>query len=161
MERLEVIDILSRMNALPADADSRAGSDITFDAFRLVEDPIVTNRIAVEAIQQLPRNYKFDVVLAANEESKLFAYALAMAAWARFAYLDPEEGAGLAHGYRIDKDEKVLMVDILVDEATSLEDMVDLIAASKAKNAGAISVVAIGDAAPLSENFYPLLRFAD
>ena len=46
-----------------------------------------------------------------------------------------------------------------VDEATSFEDMVDLIASKKAKNAGAVSVVALGEANPLSENFYPLLRF--
>ena len=67
--------------------------------------------------------------------------------------------AVLTHGFRIDKDEKVLMVDTLVDEATSFEDMVDLIASKKAKNAGAVSVVALGEANPLSENFYPLLRF--
>ena len=82
----------------------------------LLEDPIVTNRIAVEALQQLPRNYKFDVVLAANEESKLLAYAIATAAWARFAYADLESGEGLTNGFRIDKDEKVLMVDTLVDD---------------------------------------------
>lgn len=110
-------------------------------------------------MQQLPPNYKFDVVLAANEESKLLAYAIAMAAWARFAYADLESGEGLTNDFRIDKDEKVLMVDTLVDEATSFEDMVDLIASKKAKNVGAVSVVALGDANPLSENFYPLLRF--
>lgn len=157
MERSEVIDILTRMNALPADADSLAPEQIEFAVHRLVEDPIVTNRLAVEAIQQLPRNYKFDVVLAMDEASELFAYALAMAAWARFAYADGEEG--LVNGYRIDKDEKVLIVETVVDEGTSLEDAVDLIAAAKAKNAGAISLVALGDAAPLPENFYPLLRF--
>lgn len=160
MERSEVIDILSRMNALPADADALDADAITFDAYRLVEDPIVTNRIAVEAIQQLPRNHKFDVVLAANEESELFAYALAMAAWARFAAADFESGAGLVDGYHIDKDEKVLIVDTLVDEATSFEDAIDLIAESKAKKAGAIALIARGDCAPLSEHFYPLLRFA-
>ena len=147
MERAEVIDILTRMKALPEDVESLDSSAVTFDAYRLLEDPIVTNRIAVEALQQLPRNYKFDVVLAANEESKLLAYA------------DLESGEGLTNGFRIDKDEKVLMVDTLVDEATSFEDMVDLIASKKAKNAGAVSVVALGEANPLSENFYPLLRF--
>ena len=88
MERAEVIDILTRMKALPEDVESLDSSAATFDAYRLLEDPIVTNRIAVEALQQLPRNYKFDVVLAANEESKLLAYAIATAAWARFAYAD-------------------------------------------------------------------------
>ena len=155
MERAEVIDILTRMKALPEDVESLDSSAVTFDAYRLLEDPIVTNRIAVEALQQLPRNYK----LAANEESKLLAYAIATAAWARFAYADLESGEGLTNGFRIDKDEKVLMVDTLVDEATSFEDMVDLIASKKAKNAGAVSVVALGEANPLSENFYPLLRF--
>lgn len=159
MERPEVIDILTRMKALPEDVESLDSSAVTFDAYRLLEDPIVINRIAVEALQQLPRNYKFDVVLAANEESKLLAYAIATAAWARFAYADLESGEGLTNGFRIDKDEKVLMVDTLVDEATSFEDMVDLIASKKAKNAGAVSVVALGEANPLSENFYPLLRF--
>ena len=132
MERAEVIDILTRMKALPEDVESLDSSAVTFDAYRLLEDPIVTNRIAVEALQQLPRNYKFDVVLAANEESKLLAYAIATAAWARFAYADLESGEGLTNGFRIDKDEKVLMVDTLVDEATSFEDMVDLIASKKA-----------------------------
>lgn len=79
MERAEVIDILTRMKALPEDVESLDSSAVTFDAYRLLEDPIVTNRIAVEALQQLPRNYKFDVVLAANEESKLLAYAIATA----------------------------------------------------------------------------------
>lgn len=159
MERTEVIDILTRMNALPADVETIDPATLEFDAFRLAEDPIITNRIAVEALQQLPRDYKFDVVLAANEESKLFAYALAMAAWARFAYADFEAGEGLVNGYSIKKNEKVLIVDTLVDDATSFEDMVDLIAEKKAKNAGAIALVAIGDAAPLSKDFYPLLRF--
>ena len=127
MERAEVIDILTRMKALPEDVESLDSSAVTFDAYRLLEDP-------VEALQQLPRNYKFDVVLAANEESKLLAYAIATAAWARFAYADLESGEGLTNGFRIDKDEKVLMVDTLVDEATSFEDMVDLIASKKAKN---------------------------
>ena len=157
MERSEIIDILARMNALPADADSLAPEQIEFDIYRLVEDPIITNRLAVEAIQQLPRNYKFDVVLATDEASQLFAYALAMAAWARFAYADGQEG--LVNDYRINKDEKVLIVRATVDEGTSLEDAVDLIADAKAKNAGAISLIALGDAAPLPENFYPLLRF--
>jgi adenine/guanine phosphoribosyltransferase-like PRPP-binding protein len=157
MERSEIIDILARMNALPADADSLASEQIEFDIYRLVEDPIITNRLAVEAIQQLPRNYKFDVVLATDEASQLFAYALAMAAWARFAYADGQEG--LVNDYRINKDEKVLIVRATVDEGTSLEDAVDLIADAKAKNAGAISLIALGDAAPLPENFYPLLRF--
>ena len=81
-----------------------------------------------------------------------------MAAWARFAYADGEEG--LVNGYQINKDEKVLIVETVVDESTSLEDAVDLIMDAKAKNAGAISLVALGGAAPLSENFYPLLSFA-
>lgn len=80
MERAEVIDILTRMKALPEDVESLDPNAVTFDAYRLLEDPIITNRIAVEALQQLPRNYKFDVVLAANEESKLLAYAIATAA---------------------------------------------------------------------------------
>ena len=159
MERAEIIDILQRMNALPADVDSLAPEAIEIDSFRLLEDPIVTNRIAVEALQQLPRDYKFDVVLAANEEAKRFAYALATAAWARFAYTDLENGEGLANGYRIGKGERVLMVDTVVDEGTSFEDMVDLIEEKKGKNAGAIALAAIGDAAPLEEHFYPVLRF--
>jgi orotate phosphoribosyltransferase len=157
MERSEVIDILTRMNALPADAESLDPEQVNFDVYRLVEDPIITNRLAVEAIQQLPRNYKFDVVLANNKASELFAYALAMAAWARFAYANGEEG--LVNGYSIKQGDKVLIVDAVVDEATSLEDAVDLIADAKAENAGAVSVIALGNAAPLSENFYPLLRF--
>ena len=49
MERAEVIDILTRMKALPEDVESLDSSAVTFDAYRLLEDPIVTNRIAVEA----------------------------------------------------------------------------------------------------------------
>lgn len=159
MERSEVIDILTRMKALPAEVEALDPAQVTLDVYRLVEDPIVTNRIAVESIQQLPRNYKFDVVLAANEESELFAYALAMAAWARYASADPETGEGLLNGYHIDKDDKVLIVDTMVDDSTSFEPLIDLIAARKAKSAGAIALVSIGDATPLPENYYPLLRF--
>lgn len=159
MERSEVIDILERMNALPKDADSLDLADLEIDAFRLIEDPIVTNRIAVEALQQLPRDYKFDVVLASNEAAKMFAYALATAAWARFAYADFDEADGLVNGYKINKGEKVLIVDTVVNDGTSFEDMVDLIDSKKAKNAGAIVLASLGDASPLSENFYPLLRF--
>lgn len=159
MERADIIDILQRMNALPADVDSLALDAIEIDSFRLLEDPIVTNRIAVEALQQLPRDYKFDVVLASNEAAKLFAYALATAAWARFAYADLENGEGLANGYKIGKGERVLMVDTVVDEGTSFEDMIDVIEDNKGKNAGAIALAALGDAKPLEEHFYPVLRF--
>lgn len=158
MERSDVIDILTRMNALPADAESLDPATIEFDSFRLLEDPIITNRIAVEALQQLPRDYKFDVVLASNEAAKLFAYAIATAAWARFAYADFENADGLVDGYTIKKGDRVLMVDTVVDDATSFEDMVDLIAEKKGKNAGAVSVIALGDAEPLEDNFYPVLR---
>jgi orotate phosphoribosyltransferase len=159
MEREEILDILGRMNALPKDIDTQNASSIQFDILRLVEDPIVTNRIAVEALQQLPRNYKFDVVLAANEESKLLAFAVATAAWARFAYADFEQCGGLTNGFSINKDEKVLIIESCVDESTSFEQCIDLIESKHAKCAGAISIVSLGNAAPLPENYYPLLQF--
>lgn len=159
MERSEILEFLTRMNALPQDPDAIEPDTLEFNAYRLVEDPIITNRMAVELLQKLPRDKKFDVVLASNEDSKLFAYALAMAAWARFAYADLEVGSGLESGYRIDKGDNVLIVDTFVDAGTSFEDMVDLIKDNKGKVAGAVSVVSIGDAAPLPDGYYALLNF--
>lgn len=161
MERSEIIDILTRMNALPADVESIDPTEVTFDAYRLSEDPIVSNRIAVEAIQLLPRDRKFEVVLPANKESELFAYALAMAAWARFATLDHESGEGLAHGYTINNGEQVLIVDTLVDDSTTYEDIVDIVADNKGKLAGALSIATIGEVSPLAKNYFSLLPFGD
>ncbi len=158
MEREEILDILEKTHALTKgsfeDTDG-APTESHIECIRLLEDPIVTNRFAVEALQKLPHGTKFDVVVTPFERGLLFGYSVATAAWARFVYTDE---AALNHGFEIGKNDKVLIVDDVFDDPSVLCDLIDLVESKDAKVIGALSLFAVGDLSDIEADLYPLVE---
>lgn len=105
MERTEIEELLERMGALVE------GDAAGIDSRALMQDPIVTNRLAVELLQRIDRDSKPEVVVAPAGEASYFGYSVALAAWTRFLYAEQgEAGLRLAEGTQLKKKERALIV---------------------------------------------------
>lgn len=107
MEMAEIKDLLVRMGAL--DETSDAGS---IDSFALLQDPIVSNRLAVELLQRIDRDAKPELVVAPEGYGSYFGYSIALAAWTRFLPLKGgQDGSySLPEGLSCKRNERVIVV---------------------------------------------------
>lgn len=118
MNEAEIKEILSKMGALDGEGDSQH-----IDAVALMQDPIVTNRLAVELLQRIDRDAKPELVLALEGDGSYFGYSVALAAWMRFVYASKtSDGYATPEGAPILQKNKTLVVlDTYDDEvATAL-----------------------------------------
>lgn len=133
MEQTEIIEQLKRMDALVE------GAQPCIDSRALMQDPIVTNRLAVELLQRIDHDSKPETVLAPAGEASYFGYSVALAAWTRFLYADEVEGAyRLAEGTQLKKKERVLIVVDSYD-ADVVAALVGLVEAAGAKPLAVLS----------------------
>lgn len=138
MKQEEIVELFIKMGALPKDSKNSS----SFESARLIEDPIVTNRIAVELLQMLPDGTKFDAVLCLHNDEMLFGYSVATAAWARFVTAKVEEGkAVFQKGGSVKKKEKVLIVDDVLDDKQAIQVLIDTVEKQEGKVVGICSVV--------------------
>lgn len=153
METQEIIDLLNKMGALGAEEDApRIASRA------LMQDPIVTNRLAVELLQKLDRDLKPEAVLAPAGEASYFGYSVALAAWMRFLYATADEGGfTLPEGTNLNKKERVLIVLDGYDEDVAA----GLVAA--VRDAGAKPLAVLSLSAPTAETAHgcPTLSLID
>lgn len=140
MEQNEITEQLERMGALVEDGkgiDSRA----------LMQDPIVSNRLAVEVLQRIDRDSKPEVVIAPAGEASYFGYSVALASWTRFLYAEESEGVyRLAEGTTLKKKERALIVLDGYDD-TIARGLVDL-----AEKAGAVPLAVLSLTGPRGES---------
>lgn len=103
MQKEEILDLLGKMGAV---TDSSS-----FDSVALMQDPIVTNRLAVELLQQIDPDSKPELVLSPEGIASYFGYSCALAAWTRYSCVMLDEGgAHLPTEVEIKKKERVLIV---------------------------------------------------
>ena len=103
----EIQDLLSKMDALVTDEDQ---SICALNMTALMKDPIVPNRLGVELLQRLPPNYKFDGIVTPAGDGSYFAYATAMAAWARFIVAEKDASWKLHEGHQVNDKEKIIVM---------------------------------------------------
>lgn len=104
MNQSEVKDLLGKMDAL---IEEEGVSSVCSEA--IMQDPIVTNRLAVELLQQIDRDTKFDAVVTPSGTQSYFGYSVALAAWVRFVPATVSEGTATLLA-PLSKKEKVLVV---------------------------------------------------
>lgn len=139
MNQEEILEILTKTGCLSKmDTDTPA-----VDTSALLEDPIVTNRMAVELLQQLPRDTRLDAVLCAhNDADMLFAYSVATAAWARFVCAEVEgDKVSLLNGAMLKKGQKVLIVDDMIESEEALLALIKTVKDAGARVMGVASLV--------------------
>ena len=106
MNTTEIKDLLENMHALVGDE-----TGIHIDPVQLMQDPIVTNRLAVELLQQVDREAKPELVLAPAGVDSYFGYSVALAAWMRFGICEfQQKDHSLTASLDIKKKEKVIIV---------------------------------------------------
>ncbi len=156
MKQEEIVEILTKTGCL----DETNNGNPSIDSMRLLEDPIVTNRLAVELLQQLPHDTKLDAVLCLHNDGMLFAYSVATAAWARFVCAEVDKGVvSFLNGGEITKGNKVLIVDDVVDDSSEIAALVADLENRKAKVIGIISLASFKEAAECGVALYSLLSY--
>ena len=67
MKQEEIVEILTKTGCLNEDGCDKP----VINSMKLLEDPIVTNRLAVELLQQLPNDTKLDTILCLHNDEML------------------------------------------------------------------------------------------
>lgn len=155
MKKKEIVEILTKTGCIKGEEGTPE-----IDSMRLLEDPIVTNRLAVELLQQLPADTKLDTIVCLHKDEMLFAYSVATAAWARFVYADVNEGVvSFVNGTDIVKGNKVLIVDDVLDDSSEIDALVKEIESRKAKVIGVTSLISFANNNEAAVDMYSLLSY--
>ncbi len=154
MEQDEVKDLLERMNAF-----TQTEEGCTFNSSALLQDPIVSNRLAVELLQQLERDAKPDLVVAPEGEQSYFGFSVALAAWTRFLPLTQvEEGGYVLPPYAaVKRSERTLVVLDAFDKHLAEE----LVSAVSSRGAKPLAVLCLVGGSGQSINGCPCLQLLD
>lgn len=137
MEQDEIKDLLERMNALK---ETEEGSGC--DSCALLQDPIVSNRLAVELLQRLDRDAKPELVIAPEGDQSYFGFSVALAAWTRFLPLAcSEQGSYSLPSYgALKRSERVLIVLDTFDKQRA-QELISLVSSRGAKPIAVLSLV--------------------
>lgn len=139
MEVTEVKDLLGKMGALIEDEQGK----LVIDSAYLMQDPIVTNRFAVELLQKLDRELKPEAVVCPAGLQSYFGYSVALTAWMRFLIAEEQGGVyRLQESCQLKKKEKVVIVLDTYDQAKA-SALLDLVSAAGAKPVAIVSLVGI------------------
>ncbi len=134
METTEIQELLEKMKVLVRDEQ---GTSINSEA--LMVDPIVSNKLAVELLQQVDREAKPEVVLSLPGVDSYFAYNVALSAWMKFG-IGEETSEGISSSLALKKNDKVIVVLDTFDEALA-QKFIDFVESYEAKVVAVLSLV--------------------
>ncbi len=134
METTEIQELLKKMKVLVRDEQ---GTSINSEA--LMVDPIVSNKLAVELLQQVDREAKPEVVLSLPGVDSYFAYNVALSAWMKFG-IGEETSEGISSSLALKKKDKVIVVLDTFDEALA-QKFIDFVESYEAKVVAVLSLV--------------------
>lgn len=144
MNKEEVIDLLRRSCALEEKVSLTNGAVAEYVPVmdRLLEDPIVTNRLLVECFQGFDRGLEIQKktkVILSYEEDDLFGFMAAAVGWCRFLYASmSNEGAELGHGFVLNKGDGVVLALPVLCGASQIEPLIEIANKAQAKVLGVV-----------------------
>ncbi len=125
MELSELKETLEKCGALEQNS-AKSDGELKVEIDRLLEDPIITNSVVVDNLHLLPRDVRPQAILS-DADDRLYGFASATAAWARFYYADKtEESYVLNHGFSLAKKTKVLITVSVLDDIQKINDLITL-----------------------------------
>ena len=158
MNKEEVVNLLRRSCALEENESLPNGTVAKYAPVmdRLLEDPIVTNRLLVECFQNFDRNLEIQKktkVILSREEDKLFGFMAAAVGWCRFLYASGDNALELEHGFVLNKGDGVVLALPVLYAAAQVEPLIDIVEKAEAKVLG---VVCIADCSAEGELAVPV-----
>lgn len=138
MKTEEILEVLSKMNALT----TVEGKQQVISS-KLMVDPIVCNKLAVELLQQVDRKSKPEIILSQPGVDSYFAYNVALSAWMKFGFCEEAEGK-LKPSLSVRKKDRVIVVMDNFDKDLA-QRFVDYLVSIEAKPVAVLSVVGSDD----------------
>lgn len=161
MEKEEIREILEKTGAVRQGhfkLTSGRHSDTYIQCARIQEFPVLNNRLAAEAVKNLPGDVEIDLVAAPAVGGIVFGYAVAAALEKRFIWSERVDGAmTLRRDFTVHTGEKVLICEDVVTTGGSVKELIDLIGEKGGIVVGVISMINRGGALKFDDAYYPLI----
>ncbi len=134
-------------------------SDTYVQCARVLEDPILTTRLAETAVRRLPAGLGIDLVAAPAVGGIIFGFAVAQALGVKFIFSEREQGKMVfRRAFEVPEDANVLVVEDVVTTGGSVKEVIDLVEDGGAQVAGVVSMIDRGGEKAFDAPFWPLLQ---
>jgi len=126
---------------------------------RVLEDPLLTTRLAQTAVDRLPDDLGIDLVAAPAVGGLLIGFAVAQALGVRFIFSEREQGAMVfRRSFEVRPGARVLVVEDVVTTGGSVAEVIELVRAAGGEVVGVLSLIDRGGEKKFDAPFWPLLR---
>ncbi len=134
-------------------------SDTYVQCARVLEDPVLTTRLAETTVRRLPAGLDVDLVAAPAVGGIIFGFAVAQALRVKFIFSEREQGHMVfRRAFEVPEGAKVLVVEDVVTTGGSVKEVIDLVRAAGGEVAGVASLIDRGGAKAFDTPFWPLLQ---
>ncbi len=146
MKKEEIVDLLRRSCALKENANLPNGQIVEYLPVmdRLLEDPILTNKLVVEMFQGFDSQLKIQKdakVILSYEDDQLFGFMTAAVAWCRFLYASKkDDGATFERGFVMNKNEGLVLAIPVLSDKEQVDALVELANKAEAKVLAIVSL---------------------
>jgi len=125
---------------------------------RVLEDPMLTTRLAETAVQRLPAGLGIDLVAAPAVGGLLIGFAVAQALGVRFIFSERENGSMVfRRSFEVPSGARVLVVEDVVTTGGSVAEVIELVRDAGGEVVGVLSLIDRGGAKRFDGPFWPLL----
>lgn len=133
-------------------------SDTYIQCARVLENPTLTNTLAQEAVDRLPKDLQVDLVASPAVGGILFGFAMGAALGVNMVFSERKEGTMvLRRNFEIPAGAKVLVCEDVVTTGGSVKEVCDLVEQAGGEVVGVVSLIDRGGKRAFPQEFYPLI----
>lgn len=134
-------------------------SDRYVQCARVLEDPLLTTRLARTAVHRIPDGTRIDVVAAPAVGGLIFGFAVAQALGVKFIFSEREGGKMVfRRSFEVTPGERVLVVEDVVTTGGSVAEVIDLVTEAGGDVVGVVSLIDRGGERAFDAPYWPLLQ---
>lgn len=161
MSESDVREVLTRTGAIlhgHFELTSGRHSDTYIQCARVLEDPLLTNRLA-EAMAARVADKEIDVVASPAVGGIVIGFAVACALGVKFIFSEREDGVmAFRRGFAVEPGQRVLIVEDVVTTGGSVAEVADLVLRSGGEVVAVTSLIDRGCGKSFDADLLPLLR---
>ena len=134
-------------------------SDTYIQCARVLEYPTLTMQLAEEAVANLPKDLKVDIVASPAIGGILFGYAIASALDTTFIFSERVDGSMVfRRSFEVPQGARILIVEDVVTTGGSVKEVCDLVEDEDGEVVGIIALIDRGGTPGFDVPYFPLLR---